>query len=353
MSGGVGYTEKARDSASLSSANDGKVTCPAPVGAGYHTLPPCRVLDTRGAPSGPLAGPALQPSAIRTFDVPAAALTSTIDFTPGRTLANNAVIALVSGMEQPGQSQVARRLGPGGLRDGSRSGVRRRDASRSRPGRRLRVRLFADRPLARRFARIRCPDCAAEYLLAFSCNGRGLCPSCGATRAAEFAAFLKDEAVADVGRALEALARYCMRSPVSLTRLRWTPGADTASCLPRSPWAGGLGGSSPDQEDQARQNRSSSSTRSPSRICPSAHPAEPGSRLRETSPSSPAPPPFAPRTWPESCRTRSSRPAPTADPTPRRAPPRLPLSPKGSGPSGPRSRFRVSGMAWRLRSRDA
>ena len=44
-------------------------------------------------------------------------------------------------------------------------------------------------------------DCAAEYLLAFSCKGRGLCPSCGAKRAAEFAAFLKDEVVADVGHA--------------------------------------------------------------------------------------------------------------------------------------------------------
>jgi Transposase zinc-binding domain len=32
----------------------------------------------------------------------------------------------------------------------------------------------------RGFARIRCPNCAAEFLLAFSCKGRGLCPSCGA-----------------------------------------------------------------------------------------------------------------------------------------------------------------------------
>lgn len=53
----------------------------------------------------------------------------------------------------------------------------------------------------RGFARIRCPDCAAEYLLAFSCKGRGLCPSCGAKRAAEFAALLRDEVAADVGHA--------------------------------------------------------------------------------------------------------------------------------------------------------
>lgn len=66
-----GYTVKALDSAGLRSANYGTVTCPAFVGAGYYTLPPCRVLDTRGAPSGPLAGPALQPGETRSFDLSA------------------------------------------------------------------------------------------------------------------------------------------------------------------------------------------------------------------------------------------------------------------------------------------
>ena len=37
--------------------------------------------------------------------------------------------------------------------------------------------------------------------MAFSCRGRGLCPSCGAKRAAELAAFLIDEVVEDVGHA--------------------------------------------------------------------------------------------------------------------------------------------------------
>ncbi|MGF1508940.1 MAG: transposase zinc-binding domain-containing protein [Myxococcota bacterium] len=32
------------------------------------------------------------------------------------------------------------------------------------------------------FIRFRCPDCAAERALPFSCKGRGLCPSCGARR---------------------------------------------------------------------------------------------------------------------------------------------------------------------------
>jgi len=53
----------------------------------------------------------------------------------------------------------------------------------------------------RGFARVRCEACAREYLLAFSCKARGLCPSCGAKRAAEFAAFLQDEVVEEVGHA--------------------------------------------------------------------------------------------------------------------------------------------------------
>ena len=35
------------------------------------------------------------------------------------------------------------------------------------------------------------------------------------------------------GHALEALARYCLRNPVSLARLQWTPGSATAAYLPR------------------------------------------------------------------------------------------------------------------------
>ena len=39
------------------------------------------------------------------------------------------------------------------------------------------------------FARIRCPACRSEHLLAFSCRTRGVCSSCHATRAALFARF--------------------------------------------------------------------------------------------------------------------------------------------------------------------
>jgi hypothetical protein len=51
------------------------------------------------------------------------------------------------------------------------------------------------------FARVRCRECPQEFLVAFLCKGRGLCPSCGAKRAAEFGAFVVDEVVEDVGHA--------------------------------------------------------------------------------------------------------------------------------------------------------
>ena len=43
------------------------------------------------------------------------------------------------------------------------------------------------------FLRVRCGDCHAERLVAFSCKRRGFCPSCGARRMAEAAALLVDE----------------------------------------------------------------------------------------------------------------------------------------------------------------
>jgi hypothetical protein len=46
--------------------------------------------------------------------------------------------------------------------------------------------------LANGFLRLRCPDCAHEKRVAFSCKRR-FCPSCGARRMAESAALLVDE----------------------------------------------------------------------------------------------------------------------------------------------------------------
>jgi hypothetical protein len=42
------------------------------------------------------------------------------------------------------------------------------------------------------FARARCDDCGHDFLVAFSCKGRGVCPSCTTRRMAETAAHLTD-----------------------------------------------------------------------------------------------------------------------------------------------------------------
>ena len=52
------------------------------------------------------------------------------------------------------------------------------------------------------FARVKCRDCGDEFLVATSCQLRGFCPSCGAKRAAAFAAFLADEVLEQVGHAM-------------------------------------------------------------------------------------------------------------------------------------------------------
>ena len=51
------------------------------------------------------------------------------------------------------------------------------------------------------FARVVCPRCRFEFLVAFSCKGRGLCPSCGAKRAALFSELLQSKILADVPHA--------------------------------------------------------------------------------------------------------------------------------------------------------
>jgi ribosomal protein S27E len=46
--------------------------------------------------------------------------------------------------------------------------------------------------LERGFLRVRCEDCHAEKLVAFSCKRRGFCPSCGARRMTDTAALLAE-----------------------------------------------------------------------------------------------------------------------------------------------------------------
>ncbi len=52
--------------------------------------------------------------------------------------------------------------------------------------------------LAHGFLRLRCGDCGHDKLLAFSCKGRGFCPSCGARRMAQTAAHLIDHVIPHV-----------------------------------------------------------------------------------------------------------------------------------------------------------
>ena len=48
------------------------------------------------------------------------------------------------------------------------------------------------------FCRLKCGDCAHELAVAFSCKGRGFCPSCLGRRMADGAAHLVDHVVPDV-----------------------------------------------------------------------------------------------------------------------------------------------------------
>jgi hypothetical protein len=52
--------------------------------------------------------------------------------------------------------------------------------------------------LAHGFARARCSSCGYDFLVAFSCKGRGCCPSCGAKRMAQTAAHLVDHVIPHV-----------------------------------------------------------------------------------------------------------------------------------------------------------
>jgi hypothetical protein len=52
--------------------------------------------------------------------------------------------------------------------------------------------------LAHGFARVRCESCKDELLVAFSCKGRGVCPSCNAKRAHVTAVHLVEQVLPHV-----------------------------------------------------------------------------------------------------------------------------------------------------------
>jgi hypothetical protein len=52
--------------------------------------------------------------------------------------------------------------------------------------------------LAHGFARARCGQCGHDFLIAFSCKGRGVCPACNTRRMVETAAHLTDHVLPDL-----------------------------------------------------------------------------------------------------------------------------------------------------------
>jgi hypothetical protein len=68
--------------------------------------------------------------------------------------------------------------------------------------------------LAHGFARALCQACNKSLLVAFSCRGRGVCPSCGARRMYDLAARLVDRVIPDV-----ALRQWVLTLPYSLRGL--------------------------------------------------------------------------------------------------------------------------------------
>ncbi len=90
--------------------------------------------------------------------------------------------------------------------------------------------------LAGGFARFRCEACGLDRLVAFSCTGRGCCPSCGGRRMAERAAHLVDHVFPDVPvRQAGAPAARVLRGGVEWVlslppRLRYRLAWDHALC---------------------------------------------------------------------------------------------------------------------------
>ncbi|MGH8252059.1 MAG: transposase [Steroidobacteraceae bacterium] len=107
--------------------------------------------------------------------------------------------------------------------------------------------------LACGFARVRCGDCGHDFLVAFSCKGRGLCPSCTTRRMAETAAHLVEHVFPQVPIRQwvvtfpKRLRYFLHRDPVLLGRvrrcvLRTIETAVRRACLdaPRAAHCGGV-----------------------------------------------------------------------------------------------------------------
>ena len=72
------------------------------------------------------------------------------------------------------------------------------------------------------FVRVRCPSCRRDTAVAFSCKGRGICPSCGGRRMADAAAHWLDHVLPDVP-----MRQWVLTLPF---RLRYLLAYDAALC---------------------------------------------------------------------------------------------------------------------------
>ena len=88
-------------------------------------------------------------------------------------------------------------------------------------------RLTTDTSLTYGFARAYCEECGHDFLIAFSCKGRGICPSCNTRRMAETAAHLVDHVILPVP-----VRQWILSLP---KRLRWHLHRDPAltTAVPR------------------------------------------------------------------------------------------------------------------------
>ncbi len=80
------------------------------------------------------------------------------------------------------------------------------------------------------FARIRCKECGAEYLRAFSCKCRGFCPSCSKRKSLNLAIFLEEELFRSVNH------RHWVWSVPKILRLHFLHHRKLLSKLCRCAW---------------------------------------------------------------------------------------------------------------------
>ena len=84
------------------------------------------------------------------------------------------------------------------------------------------------RDLQHGFARVRCPECAHEFFVGYSCRGRCFCPSCHEKRALQTAFWVSQEVCASVPH-----RQFCSRFPSGCGFTSASTGVYWANCAGR------------------------------------------------------------------------------------------------------------------------